>query len=94
MTNVTADITAENTGTPYLHTSAGVEFDVDVGPAGSATITLQRRRPGESTVHDVKTYTPGDGPEIGLSANSWEVRLFVKTGDYTSGTIVLNIWTP
>lgn len=93
MTRVTADITAQNTGTDFLHTSAGVEFDVDVGSTGAGTITLQRRRVGEATIYDVKTYSPGDGPEIGLSANTWEVRLFVKTGDYGSGTIVLNIWT-
>ena len=94
MTTVTASITAQNTGTDYLRVPSGAEFAISVGTAGSGTtITLQRRIFGETTVYDVKTYNVSDEPQIGHSDFNWEFRLFVKTGDYGSGTIALDLWT-
>ncbi len=93
-TEITAAITAQNTGTSYVRCSKGDTIEVGVGAGGGATtIHLQRKlTDGDGTIHDVKTYLPGSPPEIIHGENDWQYRLFVKTGNFGSGTANLYIW--
>jgi hypothetical protein len=99
----TAAITAQNTGTDWVKARKGDTLEVAVGTGGGATtITLQRRlntdavadggSGGDGTVHDVKTYSPAAEPEIVEVQGDWEYRLFVKTGEFGTGTANLYIW--
>lgn len=92
-TKVMKDVTAQNDGTAWLELP-GVRsfFDISVSGTFSATVTLQRKRRGEadSAARDIETYT-APTEKIGEMAGHWNVRLFVKTGDYTSGTATLEL---
>lgn len=91
---VTASITAENTGTDWLQLRDGgaKEFDVSVSGTFAGTVFLQRKLKGaaDNTARDIESYTTGASP-VGHMAGEWDVRLFVKTGGYTSGTAVLRL---
>jgi hypothetical protein len=94
--------TAQNTATNWLRlprvgagTGGGAVFDISVvltAAVFSATVTLQRRRHGETDTEarDVKTYTDVV-EELAQMAGDWEVRLIIKTGDYSSGTIRMEL---
>jgi phage gp45-like len=96
--HVGATVSGADAGTDWLSVPAGGNFDASVGVTGAGTATLQRRLTGgDGTVYDVKAYTvngaSSDAPEIGFAASNWDFRLYVKSGDYTSGSIVLDLWT-
>lgn len=90
---VTGSITAQNTGTDWLQLRGHRNFfDVSVSGTFSATATLQRKRPGEAAAaaRDIETYTAST-EKLQEFAGHWDVRLFVKTGAYTSGTADLEL---
>ena len=74
----------------FAWTSAGIS----TSGSFTATATLQRKRPGEaaSAARDVETYTAG-AEKIGEMQGHWDVRLHVKTSEFTSGTVVLELGT-
>ena len=92
---VTASGTAQNTGTDWLQLRGERNFfDISTSGSFTATATLQRKRPGEaaSAARDVETYTAG-AEKIGEMQGHWDVRLHVKTSEFTSGTVVLELGT-
>ena len=92
---VQSDVTAENAGTDWLQLRGGRGFfDISVSGSFTAAVTLQRKRPGEaaSAARDIESYTGGT-EKIGEMQGHWDVRLFVKTGAFTSGTAVLELGT-
>ena len=86
-----ATITAQNTGTGWLTLSAGEAASVSIsGLTGtSSTIFLQRRFPGITSL-DVTSFTANaEGSYV--ADERTDIRLFCKTGGYSSGTIVLHV---
>jgi len=67
-------------------------FTVRIKGTFVATVAVQAIRPGEaaSEVVDLKTYT-APTLEVGELAGPWQVRAFVKTGGFTSGSVELEI---
>ena len=91
----TADITAQNGGTDWLQLRGARNFfDISVSGTFTATVHLQRKRPGEdaSAARDVESYVAGT-EKLGEMQGHWDVRLFVKTGNYTSGTVKAELGT-
>lgn len=83
-------IAAQNAGTDWLQLRGQRNFfDISLRGTFSATVTLQRKRPGESAAaaRDIESYVAGV-EKLGEVQGHWDVRLFVKSGDYTSGTAV------
>lgn len=91
----TADITAQNSGTDWLQLRGARNFfDISVSGTFTATVHLQRKRPGEdaSAARDVESYTAGT-EKLGEMQGHWDVRLFVKTGNLGSGTVKAELGT-
>ena len=91
----TADIAAQNSGTDWLQLRGARNFfDFSVSGTFTATVHLQRRRPGESAsaARDVESYTAGT-EKLGEMQGHWDVRLFVKTSNYGSGNVKAELGT-
>lgn len=92
---VTASVTAEDSGTGSIRVT-GVgdtrKFTVSRTGSFSATVTLQRS-PDDATWQDVEDYTSVGTKTYNdeLDNNILYYRLWVKTGDYTSGTALLDL---
>jgi hypothetical protein len=90
---VTATLTAQNAGTDWLQLRGQHNFfDISVSGIFVANVTLQRKRPGEAdaAARDVETYT-GNAEKLGEMMGHWDVRLFIKTGEFTSGSVIAEI---
>lgn len=90
-----AEITAQNSFTGWMPLQAGERASVSITGTWAATVVLQRRLP-DGTVADV----PNPDDTVGWTANTQksyeaderqDIRLGVKTGDFTSGTVVARI---
>lgn len=95
--HVDVNVSAEDTGTAILTTnSRNINVTVDIGDF-VGTVTLQRRFNSATAVTpptpfiDVETYTAGTNKFLVEVESNVEYRLFVKTGDYTSGTAYLRL---
>lgn len=65
--------------------------DIDADAPFVATLTVQMRRADNITkVKDLETYTDVDS-RVGEGVGSFDVRVGCKAGDYTSGTIDVEI---
>ena len=85
----TASITAQNTFTDSLGLHGS--FNISISGTWSATVTVQRSFDSGTTWLDVESFTAnteqyGFEPEDGVL-----YRAGVKTGNFTSGTVVLRI---
>ena len=92
---VTADVAAADSGTDWLQLRGNRNFfDVSVGGTFVATVHLQRKRPGEAVAaaRDVESYAAGT-EKLGEMQGHWDVRLYVKTGNYSSGTVKAELGT-
>lgn len=92
---VTADVSAADNGTDSIEVngvSSSRNVDILITGTWVATVTLQRA-PDNSTWEDVKTYTVNKDITYNDSFKNATMyyRLYVKTGDYTSGTVGLSI---
>ena len=86
---ISRSVTAENqfTDGAELHGY----FNLSISGTWTATVTLQRSFDGGSTWFDVGARTENI-QEYGLEPeDSVQYRVGVKTGDFTSGTIVLRL---
>jgi hypothetical protein len=83
----TASITAQNT----FSTAAQLEgyFNLSISGTFVATVTVQRS-PDNSTWRDVDTFT-APSEEVGFEPEFMWYRIGVKTGDFTSGTVVIRL---
>jgi len=64
-------------------------FDISISGTFVATLTAQRSEDG-TTWRDVKAYT-ASAEEVGYDPILTYYRVGVKTGNYTSGTVVASI---
>ena len=90
---VTASVTAENTGTDWLQLRGGhTFFDISISGSFAATVTLERKRraEGDGSARNIEEFTAGK-EKIRDVQGQWDVRLFVKSSDFTSGTAVLEL---
>lgn len=85
-TQVSKTITAQNTFSDILRVGGLKYLNLSIySTALSATITLQRRRTGDTDWLDVANYT-ANVEKLIKSAGQWEYRIGVKTGNFTSAT--------
>ena len=85
----TGSITAQNTGITGIFVKG--QFSIDISGTWVATVFLQRSYDG-SNWRDVESYTANCELTYEDKVGS-TYRLFVKTGGYTSGTVVAAIRT-
>jgi hypothetical protein len=86
-TVVQRNITAQNQFSDAVRI-ADRKFSVSIrSSAISATITLQRKLPGEpdANYRDVESWT-ANAEKIGESVGSWDYRIGCKTGNFSSAT--------
>lgn len=89
MTTEPASITAENTFTNALNLYPGARVSISISDTFVATVTLQRRL-DETNWRDVESWSGGIETSY-IGDQDQDVRLGVKTGDFTSGTAELLI---
>lgn len=87
MANVTASITAQNTFTDKIQVVG--HFNLSISGTWAATVTVQRSWDGTNWF-DVDTFT-SNYEGVGFDAEEVWYRAGVKTGEFTSGTVVLRI---
>lgn len=86
---VTRSVTAENLFTDAVKLTG--YFNLSMSGTWEATVTIQRAFDGGSTWLDVAEYTDSS-EEYGFECEGGIVyRVGVKTGDFTSGTVVLRL---
>jgi hypothetical protein len=86
-TLVTASIIAQNTFSDAVRLEG--YFNISLSGTWVATVTVQRSI-DNSTWVDVKTYTL-IAEEVGFEPEFMWYRVGVKTGGYTSGTVVVRL---
>lgn len=82
---VKASISAENTFSEWIHLKG--PFNFSLSGTWTATVTLQRSFDGGTTPLDTDTKS-ANTEDIGDAVEGALYRFGVKTGDYTSGTVV------
>ncbi len=93
--SVSANIAAQNTFTDWLELleTGAQSFSLDISSIGTGnTVTVQRKRPGDAdaAARDVGSYTTA-AQRNGNVVGPWLVRAGVKTGDYGSGTVSVEL---
>ena len=83
--NTTASLTAQNTFIDAVQLDAGKKAAISISGTFSATVTVQRRLDG-SNWRDVQSFTAAAEQTFDAGVGQ-EIRVGVKTGDYTSGTV-------
>lgn len=84
------NISAQNTFTAPVLVQGGDTFDISISGTFVATVVVQRSKDG-ATWLDVESFT-APAEKTGVSGSAWYYRLGVKTGGYTSGTVVAELW--
>lgn len=93
---VTATVAAADAGTDWLQLRQYRNpFDISVKGTFTGNVFLQRKRPEESAddARDIGDAYTASTEEIGEMRGRWDVRLFVKAGGLSSGTVVLELGT-
>ena len=80
-------MTGENQFSPELDLLSRFNFSL-VSSSFVGTVTLQRKFAGESVFRDVKTFVDTSFEGGDFEGEGAVYRYGVKTGDFTSGTIV------
>jgi hypothetical protein len=83
-------ITAANTFTTPVLIQPGNSFDITISGTFVATVVLQRSK-DQTNWLDVATFT-APVENTGSAGSAWYFRLGVKTGGYTSGTAVVDLF--
>ena len=86
-TIATASLTAQNTFTTPV-TLEGY-FNLSISGTFVATVTVQRSHDGVNW-HDIDSWT-APAEEVGFDPEYRSYRVGIKTGDYTSGTVVIRL---
>lgn len=84
---VTETIEAENTFTDRLMLRPGWPAAVSISGISGDTVVLQRTFDGGTTYKDVQSYT-ADDEDTYVPDAPCEIRLGIKTGGYSAGTVV------
>ena len=84
--NVEAAITAQNTFTDWLDVPIGQRYSLSIWGTFVGTVTLQKTYDGGNTILDIENFSgPASDVSVEVPENQ-QVRIGIKTGDYTSGT--------
>lgn len=83
-------ITAANTFTTPVLIQPGNSFDISISGTFVATVVLQRSK-DQTNWLDVASFTAA-AEQTGSAGSAWYFRLGVKTGGYTSGTVVVDLF--
>lgn len=95
--NVSSSISAQNTFSNSIEVTGvltGRDISITITGTFTATITLQRSFDGGTSWADVSTWTSPLAPTIyndGLSNQTVEYRIGIKTGNYSSGTATVSL---
>jgi hypothetical protein len=84
------NITAQNTFTAPVLIQPGNSFDITVSGTFVATVVLQRSK-DQTTWVDVASFT-APVENTGSAGSAWYFRIGVKTGGFTSGTVVVDLF--
>ena len=87
---VTAAVTAENTFTDWLPLNKNERYSVSISGTFTATVTVQRQYSG-GDILDIDSKTAADVID-GPSPCACSVRVGVKTGGFTSGTVNVAVY--
>jgi len=87
-TLVSANITAENTFTDAVRLEG--YFNFSISGTWAATVTVQRSLDGATNWVDVDTFT-ANSEEVGFEPEFMYYRVGVKTGEFTSGTVIVRL---
>jgi len=87
--SVTKSISAENTFSDPIRVDKG-EFDLSISGTFVATVTVQRCRTSAGTYLDIEEHT-APAEKYGKCSGSWYYRAGVKTGDFTSGSVEIDL---
>ena len=89
---VTATCTAQNTFTTWMTVRNRLMLTVSSTAAWVGTVTSQLRfTTTGGTAHDTDTFT-ADGVNVGqVPEDECQMRVGIKTGDYTSGKITVRL---
>lgn len=83
-------ITAANTYTTPVLIQSGNSFDISISGTFVATVVLQRSKDG-ATWLDVASFT-APVEQTGSAGSAWYFRLGVKTGGFTSGPVLVDLF--
>ncbi|RVB05681.1 hypothetical protein [Mesorhizobium sp. M7A.F.Ca.CA.004.02.1.1] len=83
------NITAQNTFTAGCLVQAGDVFDVSISGTFVATVVVQRSK-DNVTFFDVESFTAA-AEKTGYAGSAYYFRIGVKTGGFTSGTVVVEL---
>lgn len=89
----TASLTAQNTFTGKLSLRPGSGVEISVSGTFVATVTFQRSFDGGQTWLDVREYTAPSERSYKADGARCDVRIGIKTGDFTSGTAVVALYS-
>ena len=91
LTSVSSSVTAENTFTSSLELDYNDRSSISVSGTWSGTVTLQRKIDGTNW-RDVASWT--SNIEASYCADEFgDIRIGIKTGDFSSGTAVVRLGT-
>lgn len=85
----TATLTAADSGIGWMPATSGIAT-LSISGTFVATVTLQRRFGADGPALDVKSYTAPAEENIECAADM-ELRLYIKAGNYTSGSCVCRL---
>jgi hypothetical protein len=89
MRSVTANISAQNTWTNAFELRG--HFGLSISGTWAGTVTVQRSVDGGSTWRDVDSFTTNI-ETYGFDPIKCKYRVGIKTGGYTSGTAVVELY--
>ena len=85
-----ANLTAQNTFTAPVLKQEGRGYSVSISGTFAGTVTVQRSVDGQTWFGIYSTASPAELD--GEVATAHFIRAGFKTGDYTSGTAVVNVY--
>ena len=88
---VTASLTAQNTFSDEIVVGENGLFDLSISGTFVATVTVQRRRVGDTSYLDLPATYDAPTEQTGECGGIWEYRVGIKTGDFTSGTVGIDL---
>ena len=84
-----ATLTAQNTFTDWAQLKG--EADLSISGVADSTVTVQRTLDGGTTIKDVESFVVDVEKSISASISGVHYRVGIKTGDYGSDTVLVEI---
>ena len=84
-----ATLTAQNTFTEWAQIKG--EADLSISGVSDSTVTVQRTFDGGTTIKDIESFTADTEKLITGSVSGVLYRVGIKTGDYGTDTVLVEI---